>query len=138
MARLRLYVLGVAAIDRRACDLLLRAEILAPFFAKLALSATPMQPRDADPVAFFKVAHLFAFFNDVAYNFVTGNERRLDHPFQLSPIAFCNMKVRMAHAARFNPYKNFTDAIGASLQLRLRGCLNSRTHAAFISVSLSL
>src|SRR5580658_354297 len=42
---------GEAAIHRTPGDLLLAAQHLAPFQAVLAFTATPMEPRDPDPVA---------------------------------------------------------------------------------------
>src|SRR6185369_10922106 len=98
----RFHEFGIAAINHSPCNYLLLAKVLSPFAAHIALAAGPMHPRDADTVADFQVAYIFAFFDDAPDNFVTGNESLLYDFQEGSPVAFRDMQIGMAHAAGFD------------------------------------
>lgn len=100
--RLGLHELRITAVDARAGNRLVGAEVLFAFPAQLALAARPVRPGDADAVADLQLVHVRATLDDAPDDFVPGDQRQLDDPLQLLPIAFGDVEIGVANAACFD------------------------------------
>ncbi|MGA7424981.1 MAG: hypothetical protein WBW77_20020, partial [Candidatus Sulfotelmatobacter sp.] len=74
----------------------------------LTLSAGPMDPRHANAVADIDILYTRADLNNGADHFMSKDERLLDNPSQLRPIAIRHVQIGVAYSANFNLNQNFT------------------------------
>src|SRR6202030_179641 len=88
-------------------NLLSNTKVLVAFAAKLTLSTSPMDPGHAYAIADLHTVHGRAGLHHRTDHFVPEDERFLDDPSQLRPVAIRDVQVGMAHAANFNPDQNF-------------------------------
>src|SRR5436853_1544718 len=99
-------VLSKTALFRTSGDFLRRAEILAAFPAHFTITATVVNPCDADAISNSWIGHVFAFGDYSSDGFVSQRKRKLDDFYQLGPIAFRDVEIRMTNAASLDLNKN--------------------------------
>src|ERR1041385_3078462 len=112
-----LDVLGKAAVNGAACDLLPGAEVFKTGAAELAFAACPVDPWNAHAVANLEFAHAAAGFGHAARDLVSGDEWNFCDPAELLPIAFDDVQVRMADTTGFHLDQDFAFAGDGPLDL---------------------
>lgn len=93
------HVVGEPAIDRIAGVQLAFAQRLPSTEAVRAVTASGVEPRHADPVAFLHVGHALAHSGDKAHAFVARDKGRLG---LYRPVAFCGVEVGVTHTGGLN------------------------------------
>ncbi len=99
-------VFGIAAVFVIAREAGIGAEIFSPGFAESALAASVAQPGDADPIANFESAAVFAKAVDDADNLMAGDYMGS----QWRQFAFDDMQISAANATAVDLYANLARA----------------------------
>ena len=119
-------ILGESPVHRASGDLLLNAHHLAPFFAELALPASPIQPGHAHSIAWLQIGDPVSCFLHFSNDLVTQDERGHGDGLHHLPIAVGQVRVGMANPAGFHADQHFS-----SCQLRHRSVFKLQALADF-------
>src|ERR1700728_239539 len=123
---------GISTVHRHPGNLLLSAEVLVAFAAKLTVSTRPMDPGHADAVTDIYTPHGRASLNNGTDHFVPEDERPFDDPSQLRPVAIRHVQIGVAHAANLDLDKNFAPGgFGNRDILNRKGGLEVAEHGSF-------
>src|SRR5580700_6545286 len=91
-----------------------------------------MDPRHADAVADLHTLHIGADLDNVSHHFMPEDERFLDDPSQLRPIAIRHVQIGVAHSANFNLDQNFAFCgLGKRNILNCKRSLEVAKHSSF-------